>query len=307
MAKGNMLLGNARGKVGSLVFYEKDGSQCVRGYQPRVSNPRTTAQQVNRAIMNTVTQAWKYLKDLSIFEGFSKRQFRKEFFKRNIRILRDQIDTVNPLESTFYSPLLSSKFQPNPYVVTVGSLAMPFQMYFVDETEFQIITSVDMMNVTYEDVANMFSLERYDSLCFVIVYFNVDEFGTEGSLREIEIVKWEIVLNPVEDGVELPMSSNFAIDGYFQGYDLNKIPRGYDPGLFESGIFIYAEMSHPLIASAFYLKKRTGEVSNCNLLMNPNMTSMALDDYPDLVYTLGQAISIPEIYVESPRYLNNAT
>lgn len=72
MAKGNMFLGMARGKVGDVVFYRADGQQLsrVRNRNPR--NPRTNAQLFQRAIMATVVQAYAAGKELfdHSFQGF---------------------------------------------------------------------------------------------------------------------------------------------------------------------------------------------------------------------------------------------
>lgn len=50
MSKGNMLLGHARGKVGSVVFSRLKGQQVTRALNPNPNNPRTTAQMYQRAL-----------------------------------------------------------------------------------------------------------------------------------------------------------------------------------------------------------------------------------------------------------------
>lgn len=94
MSKGNMLLGYARGKVGSLVFSRQDNEQIVRArnYHPR--NPRTNAQLYQRAIMATVMQAYSVGKEIfdHSFQGKSVGNMNmREFLSRNARILRQQI------------------------------------------------------------------------------------------------------------------------------------------------------------------------------------------------------------------------
>lgn len=94
MSKGNMLLGYARGKVGSLVFSRQDNEQIVRArnYHPR--NPRTNAQLYQRAIMSTVMQAYSVGKEIfdHSFQGKSVGNMNmREFLSRNARILRQQI------------------------------------------------------------------------------------------------------------------------------------------------------------------------------------------------------------------------
>lgn len=91
MAKGNMFLGQARGKVGDLVFYRQDGEQLSRSRNRHPRNPRTEPQLYQRAIMSTVTNAYKAGKQLfdHSFQGFSVGAAnQRQFLGRNIKLLR---------------------------------------------------------------------------------------------------------------------------------------------------------------------------------------------------------------------------
>lgn len=96
MAKGNMFLGMARGKVGDVVFYRADGQQLsrVRNRNPR--NPRSNAQLFQRAIMATIIQAYtvgKAIFDHS-FQGYSVgAQNQRKFISENTKALREAIAT----------------------------------------------------------------------------------------------------------------------------------------------------------------------------------------------------------------------
>lgn len=57
MAKGNMFLGLAKGKVGSVVFSRALGQQISRTKPSSVKNPKTRAQNAQRAILATVAKA----------------------------------------------------------------------------------------------------------------------------------------------------------------------------------------------------------------------------------------------------------
>lgn len=50
MAKGNMMQGTARGKVGDTVFARVKGQQTARLYNPQVTNPRSSGQVYQRTI-----------------------------------------------------------------------------------------------------------------------------------------------------------------------------------------------------------------------------------------------------------------
>lgn len=54
MAKGTIALGQFRGKVGGQVLRVVDGQQVIQNYQPVVRNPRTTAQEKQRAALKTM-------------------------------------------------------------------------------------------------------------------------------------------------------------------------------------------------------------------------------------------------------------
>lgn len=59
MAKGNMFLSQARGKVGSVVFAVIKGQQVERVHNPRPANPRTNGQQAQRSLLANMTKFYK--------------------------------------------------------------------------------------------------------------------------------------------------------------------------------------------------------------------------------------------------------
>ena len=130
MAKGNMFLGMARGKVGDVVFYRADGQQLsrVRNRNPR--NPRSNAQLFQRAIMATVVQAYtagKAIFDHS-FQGYSVgAQNQREFLKRNAKMLRELIATdintpitTNDQKGRVVAPGVSTPAI-NPFIISAGT------------------------------------------------------------------------------------------------------------------------------------------------------------------------------------------
>ena len=57
MAKGNLFLGHARGKVGDVVFSRAYGKQVTRARASQVANPRTIGQNTQRCILATIAKA----------------------------------------------------------------------------------------------------------------------------------------------------------------------------------------------------------------------------------------------------------
>lgn len=91
MSKGNMLLGQARGSVGDLTFYRRDGQQITRAKVTQVTNPRTSLQIIQRMIFGTVVEAYKRTKSITdhSYEGVqygAKSQAR--FMSLNLKRLR---------------------------------------------------------------------------------------------------------------------------------------------------------------------------------------------------------------------------
>ena len=64
MATGNMLLGQARGSVGDLTFYRRSGKQVTRAKATQVSNPKSTAQMIQRMIFATAAAAYSLLRSI---------------------------------------------------------------------------------------------------------------------------------------------------------------------------------------------------------------------------------------------------
>lgn len=59
MAKGNMFIGNGSGKVGNLVVATRAGEQITRVYQPRVANPKSYSQMIQRAKFANAVKFYK--------------------------------------------------------------------------------------------------------------------------------------------------------------------------------------------------------------------------------------------------------
>lgn len=131
MAKGNPFLGYARGKVGDIVLYRSGGEQIARARNRHPRNPRSNAQQYQRAIMATVMQA--YSAGSVIFDhSFQGRavgaENQRRFNSLNTRLLRSQIaadiDGAVAVESQVGRVVAPGAVSPVPAVLQVseGSL-----------------------------------------------------------------------------------------------------------------------------------------------------------------------------------------
>lgn len=123
MSKGNMLLGQARGKVGDLVFARAYGKQIVRAKAQSVANPKTVGQNTQRAILATIAKSAAALTPIVdhswaniAYGAESVRHFRKI----NMGLLRQQYlaEGANPINLT----AKGGTFVPNALKISEGNL-----------------------------------------------------------------------------------------------------------------------------------------------------------------------------------------
>lgn len=111
MSKGNMLLGQARGSVGDLTFFRRNGEQITRAKVTQVANPRTAAQLIQRMIFATAAAAYSRLKSICdhSFEGVqygSRSQAR--FMSLNLDRLRANYVISGDQEALVNQPVIDS-------------------------------------------------------------------------------------------------------------------------------------------------------------------------------------------------------
>lgn len=132
MAKGNMLLGHARGKVGSVVFSRLNGKQITRALAESVKNPRTDGQNVQRAIFATVNGFASAVRDIvdHSFQSYKEGATSvNRFVSINVKKLRElylsgaACDIMPKGEGLPYA---------NPYRFSIGSLGV--QRLFIGTT-----------------------------------------------------------------------------------------------------------------------------------------------------------------------------
>lgn len=129
MAKGNMFLGYARGKVGDVVFSRVNGEQVSRPRNRHPHNPRTNKQLIQRAIMATIMSAYSAGREIfdHSFQGYSVGAgCQRRFLSLNAQSLRTQmaIDFENATPEEALAKVTAPKIQtpiPNQYIISEGS------------------------------------------------------------------------------------------------------------------------------------------------------------------------------------------
>lgn len=202
-----MLLGHARGKVGSLVFSRANGKQVVRSRAEVVKNPRSEEQMIQRIILNTTAQGYSNMKQIvdHSFEGLSVGQASMSFFMQrnmdNIRTLVAQQKAQGALLSEIYefSPLKSNYLAAQEFLIAKGTLPA----IDIVQTNADASLAISLKANTYAAIIEDYGLQRGDQLTFV----GVIQVGTRK--RAFEFVR--VILDPRDsEGNELPLTTAFV-------------------------------------------------------------------------------------------------
>lgn len=181
MAKGNLFLGTAVGKVGDTVFFRQGGMQRSRVRVREIGNPKTQSQAVNRALLNTLSTAYAYMKGIvdHSFQGLKKPvENQRKFAKLNQGIARETGSVAVPGTDTGYNFNFKgeSLLRPNRYAISrgtmpsvevfniaaAGGLIAGFQLN-------QALTALLETTTTYADFASAIGVPVGTQLTFCII------------------------------------------------------------------------------------------------------------------------------------------
>lgn len=118
MSKGNMLLGYASGKVGSLVFSRRLGQQVTRPYNAQVRNPKTRAQMTRRIKWANIINMWRLMKPL-IQMGMQNRKTSQSDYNKFVSLNINKSEAFLLKEEARQGATLLA-----PYIITSGSLGV---------------------------------------------------------------------------------------------------------------------------------------------------------------------------------------
>lgn len=301
MSKGNMFLGFARGKVGSVVFSRANGQQITRAKSDVVANPQTEAQMIQRIFLNTVAQAYSNMGAIvdHSFEGLQKgQQCMSYFMKANMKAIRQRVaqaiaDGYTKEEIFEFSPIGSNFFAPNAYLISKGKLPAIAVVDAAADAEMKFALNAN----TYQGVIDQYGLQRGDQLTFCLL---VSDGNGNQSFKFARVI-----LDPKEnDGTDAPLSTAFVADGAFvKPNPLNEGALGAIS--YGTGYVTFGEASGWLRAAAVIVsRKGEGDAwqrSTTYLAMNESSA--------DVMYSLQYCLDLftsGGITVENPRYLNNA-
>lgn len=189
MAKGNLFLGHARGKVGSLVFSRQNGEQVTRVLNSRPKNPKTDPQIVQRAIAGTVMYAYSYLQEICnhSFEGIAYGAKSQQYFtKVNMDLLR-QLYAANPTNTNhmMFSKKNSKSAVANSYIISKGSISnTPVQPELVKEDDLVYLATIKFPGIENEQsvseyLASIGLAKPKDQLTMILISPTQDVIGKQ--------------------------------------------------------------------------------------------------------------------------------
>lgn len=301
-----MLLGHARGKVGSLVFSRQNGKQVTRAKAETVRNPQTEKQIVQRIILNTISQAYSRMAPITdhSFEGKSNpSENMAAFMKRNMNELRSKISRAVDAGNTFeeitnFAPIGTSNFVYNPLVISMGALP---KIPVISVTSGTGAKTGAVTANTYQAVIDAFGLQRGDQLTFV----NIVE-DTQGNKY---FYYSRVILNPVDaEGNNLPLSTEFINQGAIVS------PSPKNEGQFAALSFdktgiTFAVGNTTVKAAAVIVSREKGDGSYARSEATLVLDENAIDESVDMC-TLQDAIDQFQengVGLDNSKYLNNAS
>lgn len=297
-----MLLGQARGKVGSLVFTRVNGKQVTRSRAEVVKNPKTTNQIMQRVILNTVAQSYSLMQPIvdHSYEGIQAGQkTMSKYMSENLKALRERVANAVQSGADLYelynfTPVGVSKFSLNEFIVAKGNL--PESAPYFDAEDASNNCRFAVAANTYEAVIEALGAQRGDQMTIMFV-------GKKGNGYVFAYNR--IILDPVADGQPAELSTAFVTG--------NAIT---DANSRNEGAFVLAQFSTDhikfspwgvgadapvMVAAAIILSRKengTWKRSNATLVLGDTAGQVSF----------GQAVdqSSADFSAESDRYLNNA-
>lgn len=298
-----MLLGHARGKVGSLVFSRANGKQIVRSRAEVVKNPRTEQQMIQRIMLNTVAQAYSQMKAITdhSFQGLSEGQACMSFFmQRNLNNLRKKVANLRAQnyfweEIYEFSPLKTNFLAINDYEIAKGTLPSIATATANAGANMGFAVSAN----TYQAIIDDYGLQRGDQLTFVAVC------SPSQGKREFHFAR--VILDPREsNGTEAELSTAFASNNVVSKAN-NKNEGTFTVLSYADGVmsFNFGKAANDIIGSAIIVSRKAAD----GTWLRSNATLVQNADAADLVYTMQDCLTMLQdagLDTLSDMYLNNA-
>lgn len=302
-----MLLGFSRGSVGDLTFYRRNAQQVTRARARVVKNPKTLAQQMQRAIMRTSVEAYKVIKEICdhSWEGvaYGANSY-AEFQKQNLAMLR-KLAAAGGEDTKSFLPSGFNGLVAMPWVLSKGSIAwvgVQTQFQASPNPALHMVFNANtagvsaLTEVTYEKFCNFYNLQQGDQLTLIAFpkRSDIDESSC------IEPIISRIILSPSSGD----MGSNmFADDVIDYGNPLNENDAAFTFS-FATGRISASISGREFIGAAAIISRRAADGS---WKRSASVAEFSTTEQGG-GYTLRQAsmVASTEIVTPSDWFLNNA-
>ena len=298
MAKDNLFLGYARGKVGSVVFYRAKGEQITRSLNAAPSNPQTALQLLQRVCFKSSSVAYSLFLAITdhSFEGLvAGTPSQSRFAQRNIALMRAQLaDVINSGDEEEILTSAESNF------AAKADTLPPFRSYVMAEGHAPVVSpaltslAADEVSLTlpgswgpaptYDDVVNTLGLQRGDQLTFL--FLSIDDTTDSHVFNGFHYAR--VILEPANGDFTTPFVASGAINSpnaRNQGALGASIQTGNDVNyLFLSAatadriiIDDVAGAVNSLAAVGVIVSRQVGNTwqrSNCELLLRSDVTTV---------------------------------
>lgn len=303
-----MLLGFARGSVGDLTFYRRNAQQITRARSRVVKNPKTLAQQMQRAIMRTAVSAYGVIKEICdhSYEGvaYGADSYAK-FLKLNLDMLRS-IAAAGGENTKSFLPAGFNGLVAMPWVLSKGSISWngAQSVSFSGDLTFNLgeLTADNIGTITYEQFANVLGAKEGDQV--TLIAFKKRSDIDESSC--LEPIVSRIILFPSEGGMQ---TFAFASDGTVSlpnplNENTDAFTFSYQTGHLLCKIPSTQQAPFTAVGAAIICSRRAADGS---WLRSPSVMVVNTTEQ-DGGYTLRQAsmVAANEIVTPSDWYLNNA-
>lgn len=279
MSKGNMLLGQARGKVGDVVFFVRNGIQQTRPRNREPKNPRTISQMYQRVKLASVVGFYK--RQASFFRFALKKSQKESYYNAFVRY------NIN------ISPYLTKEQAamgvtvPAPYIIADGNMPRIYvtEASIASYTELDLTTSIPSSIKTWGDMRRAFNLLMGDMLSLVV--FNAPDDELDPTHRIVVQHRFDTESDTMPIGYDMVGTSwysdgervQISVDAtYFNLIEFyatgSAIVLSRNNGAVDCS---YAQLELDTVAEAWYNEKRTEEQREIAALSYGKEESAVLD------------------------------
>lgn len=277
MAKGNMFIGNGSGKVGNLVVATRAGEQITRVYQPRVSNPKSYSQMLQRAkFANAVKFYKKAVQNFFKFAFEDKKKAESDynaFMRHNIMnstlLVKGNVDDA-------YFPALGR------WQMSSGSLPNAFNIEKAN-SGFNFFNEAIKPNATIGDISSALIGQGFhtgDIVTFVLItspvtYLDFDLTNLyDSALKQPEWLIVQFAIDP-RDTRDISQANYLGSRSGISGYEGNSLLIGDNGTIQWDGNF-----DDEMAATCCIVTRNSGSgvlATNTSLFGNTNFDKMLSD------------------------------